>query len=82
MPECIASLPLTKLCLNSFNFPTDTLQQRYAGGFSREFTQLAPTLQVRWMTLVPGPVAWNSVADMQSPLPIDSAACGLHTVRK
>lgn len=46
VPACIASLPLAKLWLVGFHFQTDTLQQRLAGGFSREFTLLAPTLQV------------------------------------
>ena len=46
MPAAIARLPLTKLCLYGFKFKTDSLQERLAGGFTREFTQLAPTLKV------------------------------------
>ena len=46
VPPVIASLPLTKLCLHHMAFDWETLEQRLTGGFSREFTQLAPTLQV------------------------------------
>ncbi|KAI7843573.1 hypothetical protein COHA_002815 [Chlorella ohadii] len=45
VPVAVAGLPLTKLCLHHFHFKTDTLHQRFAGGFSREFTQLAPPLR-------------------------------------
>ncbi|PRW32532.1 small GTP-binding [Chlorella sorokiniana] len=45
VPVVVASLPLTKLCLYGFVFETVTVQQRLAGGLSREFTRLAPTLQ-------------------------------------
>jgi len=48
VPEVVASLCLTKLCLNGFGFKAETLHQRLAGGFCREFTRLAPTLQVGW----------------------------------
>lgn len=46
VPTVAAGLPLTKLCLYYMAFEGGTLEQRLAGGFSREFTQLAPTLQV------------------------------------